>query len=68
MTDVIAEARMFMDRLEAHYAAVNSAAEQDAKLTLEEIAWAVGMARADRKRTANEELLLAEIKKIEGAA
>lgn len=56
------------DRLEAHYAAVNSAAEQDAKLTLEEIAWAVGMARADRKRTANEELLLAEIKKIEGAA
>lgn len=57
-----------VNRLEAHYAASNAAAEQDAKLTLEEIAWAVGMARADRKRTANEELLLAEIKKIEGGA
>lgn len=54
-----------VDRLEAHYESANAAAAEDEKLTLEEIAWAVGMARADRKRTANEEKLLAEIKKIQ---
>ncbi len=59
--------RSDVDRLEAHYENANAAAAEDEKLTLEEIAWTVGMTRADRKRTANEEKLLAEIKKIQGA-
>lgn len=54
-----------VDRLEAHYEAQNAAVEADARLTLEEIAWAVGMTREDRKRTANEEALLAELRKLE---
>jgi hypothetical protein len=53
------------DRLEAHYDAANAEAEEDAKLTLAEIAWTVGMAKEDRKRTANEEALLAELRKLE---
>lgn len=57
-----------LDRLEAHYEAANAAAAEDEKLTLAEIAWAVGMTRADGKRTPNEDKLLAEIKKIEGGA
>lgn len=56
-----------VDRLEAHYEAANAAAERDGQLTLEEIAWTVGMTRADGKRTANEEKLLEEIKKIQGS-
>lgn len=53
------------ERWEAHYDAVNDEAAADAKLTLNEIAWAVGMTRADQKLTVNERALLAEIRKLE---
>ncbi len=55
------------DRLEAHYEAANAQAEEDARLTLAEIAWAVGMSKEDGKRSANEEALLAEIRALENA-
>lgn len=54
--------------LEQGYEAANAEAESDARLTLAEIAWVVGMTKEDRKRTANEEKLLAEIRAIEKAA
>jgi len=54
-----------IDRLEGHYVVANDDAESDAELTLSEIAWTVGMTKEDGKRTANEETLLAEIKKLE---
>ncbi len=54
-----------VDRWEGHFDVANDDAEGDSKLTLSEIAWAVGMTKEDRKRTANEEVLLAEIRKIE---
>jgi hypothetical protein len=52
-------------RLEQRYEEMNAAAEDDARLTLEEIAWTVGMARQDGKRTKNEAALLAEIRALE---
>ncbi len=55
------------DRSEAYYEAANANAEEDAELSLAEVAWAVGMTREDAKRTANEEALLAEIRKLETA-
>lgn len=54
-----------VDRWETHYEAANAAAERDAQLTLEEVAWTVGMTKQDGKRTANEEALLAELRKLE---
>ncbi|MGE0743303.1 MAG: hypothetical protein AB7O98_18355 [Hyphomonadaceae bacterium] len=54
-----------VDAFEAHYEQANADRAEDEKLTLEEIAWAVGVTREDRKRTANEDALLAEIRKIE---
>ena len=54
-----------VDRLEGHYVVANDDAEMDAELTLSEIAWTVGMTKEDGKRTANEEALLAEIRKLE---
>jgi hypothetical protein len=54
-----------VDRLEGRYAVANDDAEMDAGLTLSEIAWTVGMTKEDGKRTANEEALLAEIRKLE---
>jgi len=54
-----------VDGWEGHYVVANDAAETDAKLTLAEAAWAVGMTREDGKLTANEKALLAEIREIE---
>jgi len=54
-----------LTRLERHYEHANAAAEDDARLTLEEIAWAVGMTRQDGKLTKNEKALLAEIRALE---
>jgi hypothetical protein len=53
------------ERMEAYYEAANASAEHDARLTLEEIAWTVGMTKQDGKRTANEEALLAELRRLE---
>ena len=53
------------ERWESYYEKANAAAENDARLTLEEIAWTVGMAKQDGRRTANEEALLAELRKLE---
>lgn len=52
-------------RLERHYEQANAAAEQDAELTLAEIAWTVGMTKEDGKRTKNEDALLAELRALE---
>lgn len=57
-----------VDGFEAHYERANEERAQDEKLTLEEVAWAVGMTREDGKRTANEEALLAAIRDIENGA
>lgn len=54
-----------VERWEGHYVVANNDAEADAELTLSEIAWTVGMTQEDGKRTANEEALLAEIRKLE---
>lgn len=54
-----------VDGFETYYEAANENAEEDAKLTLEEIAFLSGIAREDGKRTANEEALLAEIRSLE---
>lgn len=56
-----------VDRLEAHYEAANAEAEEDARLTLSEIAWAVGMTKQDGKTTENEKALLTEIRTLESA-
>ena len=54
-----------VDALERDYEALNASAEEDAKLTLQERAWAVGMSNADGKLTANEKALLAQLEKIQ---
>ena len=51
-------------RMDAYYEAQNAAAEAAGELTLAEVAWAVGLARADGKRTANETALIAELKRL----
>lgn len=56
-----------VDNWETHYEHANAESAEDEKLTLSEIAWAVGMTKEDGKRTANEEALLAEIRKLEQA-
>lgn len=56
-----------VDGWEGHYAEANAAAEEDARLTLSEIAWTVGMTKEDGKRTANEAKLLEEIRNIEAS-
>ena len=56
------------EALEEDYAALNANAEEDAQLTLQERAWAVGMAKEDGKLTANERALLAELEKIQSPA
>jgi hypothetical protein len=55
-------------RLEQRYEAVVAEMQQDEVLTLAEIAWAVGMAREDGKRTANETALLAKLREFEAEA
>lgn len=50
---------------EQHYEARNAQTEADAALTLEEIAWTVGMVQQDGARTPNEEALLAAIRALE---
>ncbi|MGQ0531161.1 MAG: hypothetical protein ACT4OF_00535 [Caulobacteraceae bacterium] len=54
-----------VERLEGQYEVANCDADADAELTLSEIAWTVGMTKQDGKLTANEQALLAEIKKLE---
>lgn len=54
-----------VDRLETYYEAANENAEEDAQLTLEELAYVNGLVARDGKRTANEEALLAELRKVE---
>ena len=54
-----------VERWEGHYEVANDDAATDAKLTLEEIAWTVGMTKEDGKLTANEKALIAEIREIE---
>jgi hypothetical protein len=56
------------EAFEAHYEAVNAEYEQDSKLTLVEMAWAVGMTKDDGKRTANETALLAALNELEPQA
>jgi hypothetical protein len=53
---------------EAHYAERLAEAEADEKLTLGEVSRLVTLVRADGKRTANEEALMAEVRRLEGAA
>lgn len=55
------------DKIMAHYEGENAAAEESAQLTLEESAWALGMTKEDGKRTANEEALMAELRRVEDA-
>lgn len=52
---------------EAHYAARNAEAEEDARLTLAEVTSLVALVRADGKRTANEERLLGVVRDLEQA-
>ncbi|WP_395646667.1 hypothetical protein [Terricaulis sp.] len=52
-------------RLETYYEAANENAEEDAELTLTEVAFLSGLAREDGKRTSNEDALLAEIRRLE---
>lgn len=54
-----------VDRVRAYFENENASAEEAARLTLEESAWALGMTREDGKRTANEDVLLAELRRIE---
>ncbi len=56
------------DAFEAHYETANAEADEDAKLTLVEMAWAVGMAKEDGKHTANEVALLAALREFEPQA
>lgn len=56
------------DSLEVYYEAANANAEEDAALTAQERAWALGMSNEDGKLTANERALLAELQKLEGEA
>lgn len=55
-------------RMEARYEAIVAEMREDERLTLAEIAWAVGMTREDGKRTANESALLAKLREIEAEA
>lgn len=55
-------------RMEQRYEAVVAEMREDERLTLAEIAWAVGTAREDGKRTANETALLAKLREIEAEA
>lgn len=55
-------------RLEQRYAAMVAEMQEDERLTLAEIAWAVGMTREDGKRTANETALLAKLRELEAEA
>lgn len=57
-----------VDAFEAHYERVNAEHAEDERLTLAEIAWAVGMTREEGKRTANESALLAKLREIEAEA
>jgi hypothetical protein len=55
-------------RMEERYEAVVAEMREDERLTLAEIAWAVGMAREDGKRTVNETALLAKLRELEAEA
>lgn len=55
-------------RMEERYEAVVAEMREDERLTLAEIAWAVGMSREDGKRTANETALLTKLREIEAEA
>lgn len=54
-----------IDAFEAHYERVNAERAEDERLTLAEIAWAVGMTREDGTRTANESALLAKLREFQ---
>jgi hypothetical protein len=54
-----------VDAFEQHYAARLAEATEDARLTLDEVTRLVALARADGKRTANEQRLLDEVARIE---
>ena len=53
------------EALEEDYAALNANSEEDAQLTPQERAWALGMSQQDGKLSANERALMAELQKIE---
>jgi hypothetical protein len=55
----------WVEGMEQRYAAINAEAEEDARLTAMEMAAMLGLSEADGKRTANEEALLAELRKLE---
>lgn len=57
-----------VDATEEHYEAVNAEYAEDARLTLVEMAWAVGMSKEDGKHTANEVALLAALNEFEPRA
>lgn len=54
-----------VEEMLAHYAARAAEAEEDERLTVEEVARIVTLARADGRRTANEERLLEAVRRIE---
>jgi hypothetical protein len=56
------------DALDQDYEALNANAEEDAQLTLQERAWAVGMSKQDGKLTANEKALLTQLEMIQSPA
>ncbi len=55
------------DAFEAYYAKRLAEADEDARLTLDEVTRVVALARADGKRTANEARLLDEVRRLEAA-
>jgi hypothetical protein len=57
-----------LTRLENRYEEMNAATEDDAHLTMIEIAWTVGMTKEDAKLTKNERALLAELRALEPRA
>lgn len=54
-----------LDRLEAHYERSVEEMQSDECLTLEEMAWMLGMTQEDGMRTPNEEALLTALREIE---
>lgn len=54
-----------VEQFEGYYETRNQEAADDARLTLHEVATLVARVRADGKRTANEEALLAEVRRLE---
>jgi hypothetical protein len=55
----------WVEGMEDRYEAANAGAEADAKLTVAEIAAMLGLGEADGRLTANEQALIAELRKLE---